>query len=216
MRTRSRRGAGPPRPVTRSWAACAAPAPAAPSAPTSPTHHQPAGCGFLGWSGSVAGSAGWQGDGDYRAGTWFAVNFHAAVVPSYDLGHNCQPYSAAGDAGGPRAAEEPFRHSGEVFGEDADAGVGDCKPGLLPARLTWPGFDEHSSSGGREFQGVGEQVGGDLTHPGRIAPDLRAGEALAEGNAGAVEGVGQAVGCVLGDGGKVARDEPELEGGGFG
>jgi hypothetical protein len=49
-----------------------------------------------------------------------------------------------------------------------------------------------------------------------ISPDLRAGEALAEGNAGAVEGVGQAVGCVLGDGGKVARDEPELEGGGFG
>ena len=96
------------------------------------------------------------------------------------------------------------------------AQAGDGEDGLLPARLTWTGLNKHSSARGREFQGVGEQVGGDLPHPGWIASDLRLGEARPEGDAGAVESVGEAVGCVCGDGGEVARDEPELEGGGFG
>jgi hypothetical protein len=42
--------------------------------------------------------AGWQRDGDRGAGAWFAVDFHAAVVSSYDLCHDRQPYSGAGDA----------------------------------------------------------------------------------------------------------------------
>ena len=89
------------------------------------------------------------------------------------------------------------------------------KQRMRPAGLLRPCFDEVTLRG-REFQRVGEQVGGDLAHPVRVAHDLRLGEAPAQGDAGAVGGVGQAVGCLLDDAGEVAWAEPELERGGFG
>ena len=137
-------------------------------------------------------------------------------MPLHNFGDYCQPDSAAGMAKGPGAPEEPLRHLGQVFGSDADPGIADGEHRLLAQRVLWPGLDKDAAAWGRELKRVREQVGGDLAQSRGIAHGVDFCEAQAEKNARGLEGFGDAVGCVLRDGGKVVRDELELEGGGFG
>ena len=108
----------------------------------------------------------------HRAGAG-ALRLDAAAVGGDQLPHHRQADARAAGAHD-AATEEPVEHSRQLLRWDAWTGVSHAQHRLA---LLANEVDVDRAAGWGELQRVGQQVGGDLPEPGRVADDDQVGQA---------------------------------------